>query len=159
MTINDNKRASNQYLTFYLAGQMFGVSVLQVNDVLRAQKTTRTPLAPPTIGGIMNLRGRIVTVIDVRRCLNQKQRPAGEESMSVVVEQNGELFSLVIDAVGDVLTLEPSHIEPVPPTLDPEWGAVAAGIYKLPERLLVTLDVKKLLAAAASHGDVMERVI
>ena len=149
---NDNKVTSNQYLTFYLAGQMFGVSVLQVNDVLRAQKTTRTPLAPPTIGGIMNLRGRIVTVIDVRRCLGQKDRAPDETSMSVVVEQNGELYSLIIDSVGDVLTLDAAHIENVPPTLDPSWVLVASGIYKLPDQLLVTLDVKKLLASAASFG-------
>lgn len=139
---------SNDYLTFMLAGQMFGVSVLQVNDVLRPQKTTRTPLAPPTISGIMNLRGRIVTVIDVRRCLNQP--PPGEDAggMSVVVEQNGELFSLIIDNVGDVLALDDENIEPIPPTLGALWSAVAAGVYKLPDQLLVMLDVKKLLASA-----------
>lgn len=139
---------SNEYLTFMLAGQLFGVSVLQVNDVLRSQKTTRTPLAPPTIAGIMNLRGRIVTVIDVRRCLNQSPASEGSGGMSVVVEQNGELFSLIIDAVGDVLTLDEDNIEPIPPTLDAAWSAVAAGVYKLPDQLLVTLDVKKLLASA-----------
>ncbi len=141
-------RDVHEFLTFTLADQLFGVSVLQVNDVLSSQKITRAPLSPYSIAGIMNLRGRIVTAIDVRRCLGQNPRAEGEESMSVVIEQGGELFSLIIDAVGDVLTLNPGSLEKVPATLSPAWRSVASSIHKLQDKLLVILDVKQLLEMA-----------
>lgn len=140
--------AAEQFLTFTLAGQLFGVAVLQVNDVLGPQKITRTPLSPSAIAGVMNLRGRIVTAIDVRRCLQQPDRPKGEHNMSVVVEQKGELFSLMIDTVGDVLSLSKETFEEVPETLDAGWRSIATGIHKLPEGILVILDVHQLLQTA-----------
>ena len=138
----------HEFLTFMLADQLFGVSVLQVNDVLSSQKITRAPLSSDAIAGIMTLRGRIVTAIDVRRCLGQAPRAEGQESMSVVIEQGGELFSLIIDAVGDVLTLSPDSLEKVPATLSPAWRSVASNIHKLQDKLLVILDVKQLLEMA-----------
>lgn len=140
--------SQNQLLTFDLAGQTFGVPVLQVNDVLGPQKMTRAPLAPAAVAGVMNLRGRIVTAIDVRRCLNQPPRGANDPNMSVVVDQNGELFSLMIDCVGDVLNLSSECYEDAPATLDPEWKSVSNGIYKLQEKILVVLDVGQLLRKA-----------
>ena len=139
--MTDLHPASEQFLTFTLADQLFGVSVLQVNDVLGPQKITRTPLSPSAIAGVMNLRGRIVTAVDVRSCLRQPARPADAAHKSVVVEQKGELFSLIIDEVGDVLSLSSDSFEPVPETLDATWRGVAAGIHKLHDRLLVVLDV------------------
>lgn len=144
--------ASEQLLTFTLAEQLFGVSVLQVNDVLGPQKITRTPLSSPAIAGVMNLRGRIVTAIDVRSCLRQPQRPPEAVNKSVVVEQKGELFSLIIDEVGDVLSLSKDSFEPVPETLDATWRGVAAGIHKLQDRILVVLDVGQLLHTASQKG-------
>lgn len=141
--------SQNQYLTFTLADQKFGVSVLRVNDVLGPQKITPTPLAPPSVAGVMNLRGRIVTAIDVRRCLGQ---PAGKADMgnSVVIDQGGELFSLMIDSVGEVLALEQDSLEDVPVTLAPAWRTVASNIHKLQDDLLVILDIPRLLEAAHS---------
>jgi purine-binding chemotaxis protein CheW len=135
----------NEFLTFNLADQIFGVSVLQVNDVLGPQRITRMPLAPPAISGVMNLRGRIVTAVDVRRCLGQKARDEGATSMSVVVEENGELFSLIIDSVRDVLSISQEQMESIPATLDPAWQSVASSIHKLEDRLVVILDVRQLL--------------
>lgn len=136
-----------QLLTFTLSNQIFGVPVLQVNDVLGPQKITRTPLSPLAISGVMNLRGRIVTAVDARRCMNQPDRGAEDNSMSVVVEQKGELFGLVVDSVGDVLSLSKDSFEATPETLDPVWRSVAAGIHKLEDRILVVLDVDQLLQA------------
>lgn len=141
--------SADQLLTFTLADQLFGVPVLQVNDVLGPQKLTRTPLAPLAVAGVMNLRGRIVTAIDVRRCLGQELRAEGETSMSVVVDQAGELFSLMIDSVGDVLLLSKDTYENVPATLDPAWRSVSSGIHKLQDKILVVLDVGQLLNLAA----------
>lgn len=143
-----------QFLTFTIAGQLFGIPVLQVNDVLGPQRITRTPLAPPAIAGVLNLRGRIVTAVDVRRCLNQPDRGAGSDGMSVVIEQDGELFSLIIDAVGDVLALGGDGQEDVPALLSPAWRSVSSGIHRLDSELLVILDIVKLLDAAARSRDI-----
>lgn len=145
--------STNEYLTFTLANQMFGIAVLQVNDVLGTQKITRTPLSPPAVSGVMNLRGRIVTAIDVRCCLGQKPRENAKDSAGIVIEQGGELFSLIIDSVSDVIALDKDSLENVPATLDPAWRGVASGIYKLQDRLLVVLDVKKLLAMVDFRTD------
>ena len=144
----ENSSSSGQLLTFMLAEQMFGVPVLQVNDVLGPQKITRTPLAPPAVAGVMNLRGRIVTAIDVRRCLGQPSREEGKRNMSVVVDQDGELFSLMIDSVGDVLQLSQDTFEDVPATLDSAWRSIASGIHKLQDKILVIIDVGRLLNMA-----------
>ncbi|MDB5490540.1 MAG: cheW-like domain protein [Micavibrio sp.] len=140
-------KGATDFLTFVLAGQMFGVSVLQVNDVLAPQKITRTPLSPSSVAGIMNLRGRIVTAIDVRDCLGQEPRGSNNPGMSVVIERNNELFSLIIDTVGDVLSLAHDSLEDVPPTLDNAWKSIASHIHKLEDRLLVILDTEKLMEA------------
>lgn len=139
---------SDQLLTFTLSDQLFGIPVEHVSDVLSAQEVTPMPLAPPAISGVMNLRGHIVTAIDVRHCLGQEPRAEGQSSMSIVVSQENELFSLIIDTVGDVLQLSCDSFENVPATLDPAWRSVSAGIHKLQDNLLIILDVTQLLAMA-----------
>lgn len=134
-----------EFLTFHLAGQAFGISVLQVNDVLNEREITRPPLSPASIAGVMNLRGRIVTIIDVRRCLNQPPRPTDMHGMNIVIEEGGELFSLLVDSVGDVMAIDPDALENVPPTLDANWRKIASGIYKLPQSLWVIIDFNKLI--------------
>lgn len=139
---------SSDYLTVIIAGQMFGIPVLQVQDVLGAQKVTRIPLAPPEVAGSLNLRGRIVTAINVRKRLGLDAATDGSSrEMSVVVEHEDELYSLVIDRVGDVLTLYNKDFESNPPTLDPLWRGVSQGIYRLDRQLLVILDVARLLGS------------
>jgi purine-binding chemotaxis protein CheW len=137
---------TREFLTIIIADQLFGIPVLQVQDVLGAQKVTKVPLAPPAIAGSLNLRGRIVTAVDVRTCLGL---PANEattsQPMSVVVENQGELYSLMIDRVGDVLSLSQRDYESSPATLDTLWKGVSQGIYRLKDTLLVVLDVPRLL--------------
>lgn len=145
----DESEAQTEYLTILIGKQMFGIPVLQVQDVLRKQRMTRVPLAPPEVAGASNLRGRIVTGINVRKRLGMSDISNDlNTSMSVVVEHNGELYSLIIDKVGDVLSLLDRNFEPVPPTLDPEWREVATGIFRLTDQLLVIADIPKLL----KHG-------
>lgn len=141
---NTANERSKDYLTVSIAEQRFGIPVLQVQDVLREQVVTKIPLASPEVAGSLNLRGRVVTAIDVRRRLGLPERN-GETSMSVVVEQDDELFSLVIDEVGDVLSFKDQLFEKNPGTLDPAWRDVSNGIYQLDEELLVVMDVSKLL--------------
>jgi len=139
------KGQSEDFLTIFINNQIFGIPVLQVQDVLGEQIVTNIPLAPPEVAGSMNLRGRIVTAIDVRERLKLPPREKGAKKMSVVVEHENELYSLVIDEVGDVMTLYSSNYENNPITLDQIWLDISTGIYRLDGHLLVVLDVPKLL--------------
>ncbi len=136
--------SQSDYLTVLIDKQKFGIPVLQIQDVLRQQQVTRIPLARPEIAGSLNLRGRIVTAIDVRRSLGIGAHQDGK-AMSVVVEYNNELFSLIIDAVGDVLSLDKRSIEKNPGTLHEKWRDIASGVYQLDSELLIIMDVPKLL--------------
>lgn len=139
--------SSNQkdFLTIDINGQMFGIPILQVQDVLGEIKVTRIPLAPPQVSGSLNLRGRIVTAIDVRKCLGLPPLEDSDKRMSVVVIHDDELYSLIIDKVGDVLTLEEKAFEQNPATLDLTWKSISLGVYRLSGEILVILDVPKLL--------------
>jgi len=136
---------TRDFLTIYVAGQIFGIPVLQVQDVLGPQAITRVPLAPPAAAGALNLRGRIVTALDMRACLDLPRADKSARTMSVVIENKNELFSFIIDKVGDVLNLDDNDFEKNPSTLDPRWREVCGGIYRLKNELLVVLDVPKLL--------------
>jgi len=133
------------YVTLTVAGQLCGIPVLGVRDILAEQAITRIPLAPPDIAGSLNLRGRIVTAIDLRRRLNLPPPSAGEKRMSVVAEQGGELYALLVDQVSEVMSLDPTLFERNPPTLEQNWATFSIGIYRLDGRLLVILDVGRLL--------------
>ena len=134
-----------QYVTVRLDKQLFGIPVLVVRDVLRYQPVTPIPLAPGDVSGLLNLRGRIVTAIDARHRLGLPPIEAGTRRMSVVVDHKGELFSIIVDSVGEVLALSAHAIEKNPANLEPKWKEVSSGISKLKEELLIVLDVKTLL--------------
>ncbi|MBN8875139.1 MAG: chemotaxis protein CheW [Rhodospirillales bacterium] len=134
------------FVTLTVADQLCGVPVLGVRDILGEQSITRIPLAPPEIAGSLNLRGRIVTAIDLRRRLHLPPPPANQKRMSVVAEQSGELYALLVDQVSEVMSLPASAFERNPPTLEPAWAEFSTGIYRLEDRLLVVLNVAKLLA-------------
>lgn len=136
---------SQEFVTMTIHGQLFGIPVLSVQDVLGPQKITRIPLASSEVAGALNLRGRIVTAIDVRRRLGLPPSEDGAQSMSVVVDFRGELYSFIIDSVGEVLSLPHDSFERNPATLDPAWREVSSGVYRLEKQLLVILDVARLL--------------
>jgi purine-binding chemotaxis protein CheW len=134
-----------QYVTLRLGGQLFGIPVMQVQDMLRWQKVARVPLAPPEIAGLLNLRGRIVTAVDLRLRLGLAPYEDPQKTMSVVVDHRGELFSLIVDAAGEVMSLPPGQFEKTPTNLAPAWRDVAEGIYKLADELLIIIDVSRIL--------------
>ena len=136
----------SRILTMRLADQLCGVAVAAVRDVLGPQPLARIPLAPPEVAGSLNLRGRIVTAIDLRRRLGLPPSAQGpEKAMSIVVEHGAELYSLLSDEVGEVISLPGGGQEPNPPTLDPVWREVSLGVQRLGERLLILLDIPVLL--------------
>ena len=142
----EEQSVHHMYVTMRIDQQLFGISVRHVRDVLRSQKITPIPLAPPEVAGSLNLRGRIVTVFDVRKRL-RLPLSAGpfEKCMFVVVEYKGELFSLIVDSVGEVLTASANKIEKTPANISGSWKEVASGIYKMPDELLVIIDIETLL--------------
>jgi purine-binding chemotaxis protein CheW len=135
-----------QFVTLTVADQLCGVPVLGVRDILGEQVITRIPLAPGEVAGSLNLRGRIVTAIDLRQRLGLPPAPPGTKRMSVVAEQGGDLYALLVDQVSEVLRVPASAFERNPPTLPMAWARFSTGIYRLQGRLLVVLDVGKLLA-------------
>ena len=136
---------NDDFVTMTIADQLFGIPVLQVQDVLGHQKITRIPLAPPEVAGSLNLRGRIVTAIDVRLRLGLRASEKGKPGMSIVVDHKGELYSLMVDSVGEVLSLSSNDFERNPATMDIRWRDLSTGIYRLNNTLLVVLDVSRLL--------------
>ena len=144
----DQTASDNQHVlvTLTVGDQLCGVPVLSVRDVLGPQVITRIPLAPPEIAGSLNLRGRIVTAIDLRVRLRLPPAAPNQQRMSVVTELGGELYALLVDQVAEVLSPPASAFETNPPTLPRAWAEFSNGIYRLPDRLLVVLDVNKLLA-------------
>ena len=131
-----------------IGNQDFGVPVMQVRDVLRHQHVTPVPLAPRAIAGLLNLRGRIVTAIDLRTRLGLAPQAATSETADVVVENGGEVYALVVDGVGDVMPVDERQFETVPPGLDPQWRAVASAVYPTSAGLVVLLDIARLLDIA-----------
>jgi purine-binding chemotaxis protein CheW len=134
-----------EYVTATVAGQLFGLPIARVQDVFVLDRLTRVPLATPEIAGVLNLRGRIVTAIDMRRRLGLA--PAGEarKRMAIGIEYKGESYGLLIDAIGEVLNLPSSGREGNPVNLDPQLARVSAGVHRLEDRLLVVLDIDRVL--------------
>jgi purine-binding chemotaxis protein CheW len=141
---------THQYCTFYLDGQFFGLDVLKVQEIIRYQEMSRVPLAPPVVRGLINLRGQIVTAIDLRRRLDMRERPADQLPLNVVVHCDGGAVSLLVDEIGDVLEVPEELFERPPETLQGMARELIRGAYKLPDRLLLILDIERTVNVAAS---------
>jgi purine-binding chemotaxis protein CheW len=137
--------APRQFCTFFLDEFFFGVEVEKVQEVLRYQEMTRVPLAPATIRGLINLRGEIITAIDLRRCLQLSEAPADQLPMNVVVQDQEGGTSLLVDRIGDVLQVDEEAFERPPSTLLGVARELVRGAYKLEDRLLLVLDTEKLV--------------
>ena len=137
--------ATEGYVTVVTAGQLFGLRLERVRDVFVPRGLSKVPLAPPEVTGLLNLRGRIVTAIDLRRRLGLPPRADGSTPIAVGIEEKGELYGLIVDRVGDVLGLKRSTYEANPVNLDPSWARLCAGVHRLDHDLMVVLDVDKVL--------------
>jgi purine-binding chemotaxis protein CheW len=134
-----------EYVTVTIGDHMFGLPIFRVQDVFVPVGLTRVPLAPPEVAGILNLRGRVVTAIDMRSRLDLGEREPGTPVMAIGIELKGESYGLLVDAVGEVMQLHNSACEAKPANLDPRLSRVAAGIYRLEGQLMVVLDVDRVL--------------
>lgn len=137
---------SFQLVTFFVGEQLFGISALLVRDILRRQPLTEIPLSPKEIAGTMNLRGHIVTAIDLGSRLELPQRSDKDSYMCVVVEEREDQFCLLVDSVGDVLNADSSDLETNPASLNGHWSELSRGVLRLEDHLLIVLDTDKLLS-------------
>jgi purine-binding chemotaxis protein CheW len=147
MTIANDDAAglTTEYVTVTIGDHLFGLPIFRVQDVFVPDRLTRVPLAAPEVAGILNLRGRVVTAIDMRARLELGTREAGAPVMAIGIELKGESYGLLVDAVGEVMALANSACEAKPANLDPRLSRVAAGIYRLEGELMVVLDVDRVL--------------
>ena len=149
MSTENSQQKLTEYVTAMIGGQLFGLPIVHVQDVFMPERLTRVPLAPPEIAGVLNLRGRIVTLIDLRRRFGLGQREDGHASMAIGVEARGESYGLLIDSVGEVLKLDAAAREPNPINLDQRLACVSAGIHRLDGQLLIVVDVDRVLDIGA----------
>lgn len=136
---------AQQFVTFYLGKQYVGIPVQKVQEVIRTQGVTAAPLAPPYVMGLLNLRGQIVTTIDLGILLGIGKQEETTNSRNIVLDFEGTLFALLVDSVGDVQTLDKKYFSTTPSTLEEPWKSSCAGVYTLPENLLVILEISNLL--------------
>ena len=139
-----------EYVTVMIGGQLFGLPIARVQDVFMPERLTRVPLAGPEIAGVLNLRGRIVTAIDMRRRLGLPPRTDARARMAVGIEFGAESYGLMIDSVGEVLKLGDASREPNPVNLDARLAGVSGGVHRLDGQLMVILDVDRVLDMANS---------
>lgn len=147
MSINSSVAGETmtEYVTVVLGGQLFGLPISRVQDVFMPERVTRVPLAQPEIAGVLNLRGRIVTAIDMRCRLGLSRRDETRPPMAVGIECKGESYGLLINSVGEVLKLDDNTREPNPVNLDTGLAQISAGVHRLDKQLLVILDVDRVL--------------
>ncbi len=138
--------ASGQLATFRLDGDLYGVEVEHVQEVLRTQVLTRVPLAPPAVAGLINLRGQVVTAIELRERLGRPPRPEDTDAVVIVVRLHGEAVSLLVDSIADVVDVDAGDFEAPPDTLEGPARELIRGAYKLDGRLLLALDVQKAVS-------------
>ena len=137
---------TTDYVTVLLGDELFGLPIDRVHDVFIATNLTDVPLSPPEIKGLLNLRGRVVTALCLRRRLGLPDRTGDGRNMAVGLEHGGEAYGLLVDQVGEVMKLANDTYEPNPVHLDTRWRAVSRGVHRLDGRLLIILDVEAVLA-------------
>lgn len=150
---------TRQLCTFTLDNLLFGVEVINVQEVIRYQSMTKIPLASPTVRGLINLRGQIVTAIDMRARLGLPSLGDAHQPMNVVLRTSDGVVSLLVDDIGDVLELGGREFERPPETLSGVFREVVLGVYKLEAKLLILLDVERIIALDAPEHTADERTV
>ena len=133
----------SQFCTFYLDNLLFGVELKGVQEVIRSLEMTKVPLAPEVVSGLINLRGQIVTAVDLRRRLELEPAPPDTQPMNVVVRSEDGAVSLLVDEIGDVVEVDETSFEPPPETLRSSVRAMIVGVHKLSDRLMLVLDIER----------------
>jgi purine-binding chemotaxis protein CheW len=147
--VDEQSGDTNQFVTVFVGGQMFGLPILQVRDVFIVSDVTPVPLAPAAVAGLFNLRGRVMTMLSMRAMLGfERQDTKGSETTAIGIEWRGESFGLLVDRVGEVMALSNAARDANPINLDLNWGALSAGVYRLDGQLLIELSLDALFQDA-----------
>ncbi|WP_439815938.1 chemotaxis protein CheW [Zavarzinia sp. CC-PAN008] len=142
----DRARAEHsQYVTMTVADRLLGLPILEVHDIVVPEKIARVPLAQPEVAGLINLRGKIVSAIDMRHVLRAPPAAADARRVGVTVSHKGETYTLLVDGVGEVVEIDPDTREPNPPTLDGRWKHLSNGVVRLEQGLLVLLNTDRVM--------------
>lgn len=139
-------------LIINIGDHYFGTPIHEIHDVIQRQKTTQVPLTQNSIIGLLNLRGHIVTEVSMATALNIQSSKDTVKKYSIVIGQKGELYSLAIDDIGDVIDVDTSSIEHIPETVDRSWITIATGVVRLPDKLIVILDLESLIAKLTQNA-------
>jgi purine-binding chemotaxis protein CheW len=137
----------DQFVTVVVGGQLFGLPIRQIRDVFVVSDMTRVPLASNNVAGLYNLRGHVLTMLSMRAFLNLEAAAITDNPIAVGIEWRGESLGLLVDSVGEVMTLSRASREANPANLDPRWASLSAGVFRLEDRLLVELSLDHLLSA------------
>jgi purine-binding chemotaxis protein CheW len=141
-----------ELVTMSLDSYAFGIAVKHVHDILGPQQVAAVPLTCEAVLGSINLRGRIVTVLDLAVVLGLRRVNSADRALNVVIAHEKELYALMVDDVGEVMTLPCDTLEPLPPTFPAGWKAISNGIFKLPDQLLLTLEPERILAVIKAQS-------
>lgn len=144
-TARDGRIGATEFVTAMVGRQMFGFAIDRVRDVFVPEGVTPVPLAPTEIAGLINLRGRIVTLIDLHARLGIETVAGRRNAMAVGIDHRGESFGLLIDHVGQVVKVEPNEWERAPANLDPRWAAICLGVRRTSDRLMLAFDIDRML--------------
>src|ERR1700712_2479299 len=146
MTTNQSSESAvTEYVTAFVGGQLFGLPISRVQDVFMPERLSRVPLSSGDVAGVLNLRGRIVTAVNMRARLGLPKRDTDHPLMAIGVDLRGESYGLLIDSIGEVLKLADHGLELKPVNLDSRMASLAAGIHRLDDQLMVVLDVDRVL--------------
>lgn len=152
----DAEADTTMFVTFFVSGQMFGLDITHAHEIFYPEAIYHVPMAPSQVAGLINLRGRIVTVINMRDRLSidEQDDASGKRRPYITTDMKGELYSLRTDKIGDILEIDSADVRPVPPTVPPSWRQMASGVCQLQGALLIILDLYAVLAdaARASHA-------
>lgn len=154
MSTTQNDNNAIRVLIVNIGDHYFGIPIHEIHDVIQRQKTTPVPLTQNSIIGLLNLRGHIVTEIDMATALqiNTRSETVRKNKYSIVIGQRGELYSLAIDDIGDVIDIQSSDVEPIPETVDRNWLTLVKGVIRLPDKLVITLDLEALVAKLTQNA-------
>lgn len=150
MEVNSNYRGADdssliQLVTFKIADEEFGVDILKVQEIIRMMPITKVPNAPAFVEGVINLRGKVIPVIDMRKRFGMPSSPHNSQTRIEVMDLQGQVVGFVVDAVSEVLRIKESTVEPPPPVVAGVGSEYMRGVGKLQDRLLILLDLDKLL--------------
>ena len=143
---------TQQFCTFKIDTLVFGVDVRLVQEVIRYQVMTQVPLASKVVRGLINLRGQIVTAIDLRRRLELQDSHSDRPPMNVVIRTDDEAVSLLVDEIGEVIEVTDETLEPPPSTIEGVAGGLIAGVYKLEDYILLILDLEKAMTVSNAES-------